>query len=97
MTMKQKILVVGRHASIMEKVLQMLENNDYSAFGVSTDEAAVEILETQKLDVLVIGGGVSLESTNYLTQIAQKFQPNIKVVLAHPQTILSDIEKALNG
>lgn len=92
---KENLLVVGRHQSIMDKVIDTLKQQNYHAVGVSTDEEAVHLIASQEFDAVIFGGGVALDSTEYIKSAATKSNKKLKFIYAHPQTILEDIKQAL--
>ncbi|WSN71052.1 hypothetical protein OG467_46590 [Streptomyces sp. NBC_01361] len=54
----------------MTEVLATLHADDFDAEGVSTDEEARRLLETQEFGVLIIGGGVEPDSRAAIKEFA---------------------------
>lgn len=92
----KNILVIGRHQFIMDRVIAMLRQHKYNASGVSTDSEAILLLQTEPFDALVIGGGVELSSAELLKSEALKVNETMKIIPAHPETLLNDIEAAFH-
>ncbi|MFB7416513.1 hypothetical protein ACFC18_43475 [Streptomyces sp. NPDC056121] len=57
-----RTLVLGRTSARVTEVLATLRADGFDAEGVSTDEEALKLLETEEFGVLIIGGGVEPES-----------------------------------
>jgi DNA-binding NarL/FixJ family response regulator len=87
----EKVLVIGRHAKMLSSVTDMLKKHNYEAVGVQTNEEALEKFETEKPHAVIIGGGVDNESR---ALFHRTFSAASKVIDAHPQTVLSDLEAA---
>lgn len=96
MTLKRKILVIGRHPEILEKVKLLLESNGYIAFGATENAEAIQVFIKSKPEAAVIGGGVDVESRNYFLQEFKRINPDVKILDAHPQTVLIDLQKLFN-
>ncbi|WTN62906.1 hypothetical protein OG961_46750 [Streptomyces sp. NBC_00626] len=54
----------------MTEVLSTLHTDGFDAEGVSTDDEARDLLETEEFGVLIIGGGVGPESRVTLKEFA---------------------------
>jgi precorrin-6B methylase 2 len=93
-TAKKTILVIGRHATMMEKVIHLLEQEGYAALGVQENEAAFNIMQTETINAVVIGGGVDGESRALFHRAFPLLQPGVKLVDAHPQTLLAQLGQA---
>jgi PleD family two-component response regulator len=83
----KKVLVIGRHADMLAKVVVMLTQNGYAAIGAIENNNALELFQTYQPTAVVIGGGVDVESRNLFKQ---KFS-SAKIIEAHPHTVLSDL------
>jgi len=57
-----RTLVLGRTPARVTAVLATLHADGFEAEGVSTDEEARTLLETEEFGVLIIGGGVGPDS-----------------------------------
>lgn len=93
----EKILVIGRHAHMLAKVTAMLNTNGYNTVGKQWDEEAVAAFKADIFDAVVIGGGVDAESRTYFHTEFPKLNPSVKVIDAHPHTILADLKSAFPG
>lgn len=96
MNRKKKILVIGRNQSIMNKILSLLEMEGYMAKGVFSNSDAIQSFDEEMFDAVVIGGGVDDESRSlfHTTFLAKK--PSIKILDAHPNTLISHLKTALD-
>jgi CheY-like chemotaxis protein len=87
----EKVLVIGRHADMLERITDMLKEYNYNAVGAMTNEQALEKFETEKPLAVIIGGGVDNESR---ALFHQSFSSAAKVIDAHPKTVLEDLKEA---
>lgn len=90
----EKVLVIGRHADMLARVGDMLKNHGYNPVGTQTNEEALQLFEKEKPLAVIIGGGVDGESRALFHRL---FSPSSKVIDAHPQTVLGDLNAALKG
>ncbi|MEU2552177.1 hypothetical protein ABZ589_10805 [Streptomyces sp. NPDC013313] len=67
-----RTLVLGRTPARVTEVLATLRADGFDAEGVSTDEEARELLESEEFGVLIIGGGVEQDSRAALKEFAGK-------------------------
>ncbi|MFF2205605.1 hypothetical protein [Streptomyces sp. NPDC058145] len=67
-----RTLVLGRSPARVTEVLATLRTDGFDAEGVSTDEEAQKLLESEEFGVLIIGGGVEPDSRATLKEIAAK-------------------------
>lgn len=93
-TKRRVVLVIGRHQTILEKVMSLLEQNGYAAIGAQTDAEALEVFRKQTVDAVIIGGGVEMESRAVFHVEFPKWNPEVKILDVHPQTVLSDLASA---
>lgn len=94
MTGDKKVLVIGRHAEMLERVTSLIRQQGYVCIGKLTNEEALLAFQTEKIDAVVIGGGVDLESRNLFHREFTKLNPSVKLIDAHPQSVLKDLEAA---
>jgi DNA-binding NtrC family response regulator len=97
MIQKKNILIIGRHADMLSKFTTLLNQNGYNSIGRLTNEEAILVFQSQKFDAVVIGGGVDSESRFFFHNEFPKINPNIKMIDAHPQTVLIDLKKILSN
>jgi CheY-like chemotaxis protein len=95
MAKKKRILIIGRHPPIMEKVIALLEKNGYDATGANQNEEAIDLFKVGNFDAVVIGGGVDSESKSLFHNIFPAINSAIKILDAHPNTILGDLKAQL--
>jgi DNA-binding NtrC family response regulator len=79
--MKINILVIGRHAQIMETVVRLINSQEgWSAKGAITDEEAIEIFGKDTFNLVLIGGGVEDPSEIKLKTEFEKIHPAVKII-----------------
>lgn len=89
-------MVIGRHADMLQKVINLLHVNNYDAKGATTNHEAIQLFSNFNFDAVIIGGGVDEESRVVFHTEFLKRKPSIKVIDAHPHTILNDLCKAFD-
>lgn len=76
-----RILVIGRHAQIMETVLRLLRSQPgWHAAGALTDEEAQRLFASQPFDLVLIGGGVAETSEALFRNEFVARHPDIKII-----------------
>jgi hypothetical protein len=90
----EKVLVIGRHADMLTKITDMLKQHNYNAIGKQWNEEAIADFKEEIFDGVIIGGGVDSESRTLFYTEFPKINPNVKIIDAHPQTVLSDLKTA---
>jgi DNA-binding NarL/FixJ family response regulator len=76
-----RILVMGRHAQIMETVLRLIHNHqDWKAVGALSDSEAIEQFRADNFDLVLIGGGVEEEPERKLKTEFEKVNPKVKMI-----------------
>jgi DNA-binding NarL/FixJ family response regulator len=79
--MKAQILVIGRHAEIMQTVLRLIHQNpDWEAKGALTDEEAIQLFAEHNFDLVLLGGGVESASEQKFRDIFTAQNPKIKII-----------------
>ncbi|NUO00081.1 MAG: hypothetical protein HUU01_05645 [Saprospiraceae bacterium] len=92
----EKLLVIGRHANILEKITAMLNEQGYLATGKQWNEEAIAAFKKEHFDAVIIGGGVDNESRELFHIEFPKLNPQVKIINAHPQTVLADLRLAFD-
>lgn len=90
----KKILIIGRHPGIMSSIIDLLTGQGYNATGRFTNAEAIAAFKSENFDAVVIGGGVDAESRQLFHATFTAINSAIKMIDAHPATILSDLESA---
>ena len=90
----EKVLVIGRHADMLTKVTEMLKKHNYDAIGKQWNQEAIDAFKADVFQAVVVGGGVDKESREYFHNEFPKINPQVKIIDAHPQTILNDLKEA---
>jgi PleD family two-component response regulator len=93
----EKVLVIGRHESMLAKVTDMLKQHNYQAVGRQSNEEAIAAFKSDTFDAVIIGGGVDAESRNLFHAEFPKINPQVKIINGHPQTVLSDLQQAFGN
>jgi hypothetical protein len=96
-----QVLVVGRQEEIMETVLHLINNTpDWEAVGALEDEAAIELFQQRRFDLVLIGGGVEPESDAKLRAIFRFQNPLIRIVQhfgGGSRLLFAEIREALDA
>ena len=94
---KKRVLVVGRSAEIMRRVVALLTGAGYEPIGHLEDAGALAALGDA--DVLVIGGGVEEPSRSRLRTAFRAARPGLPVIehVGGPQGLLAHLAAALEG
>lgn len=90
---KAKILVIGRHTEMLEKITQMLQRHGYQPFGCLTNDEALRAFRSENFRAVVIGGGVDQASRVLFHTTFKKEKPSVHIIDTRPQTILQDLEQ----
>lgn len=90
----EKLLVIGRHADMLQKITALLNQQGYSATGKQWNDEAIAAFRSEVFDAVVIGGGVDEESRQLFHTEFPKINPRVKMIDAHPQTVLADLKLA---
>ncbi|WP_432190484.1 hypothetical protein [Streptomyces sp. Tue6028] len=69
-----RTLLLGRTPARVAQVLATLRADGFDAEGVSTDEEARELLETEEFGVLIVGGGVEPDSRAAIKDFAAQYR-----------------------
>lgn len=93
MVNEHSILVIGRHKHILEKVTAMLKQHGYTVIGKQWNDEAIEAFKHEKIEAVIIGGGVDIESRKQLYEEFTKLNPFVKIIDGHPHSILEDLQK----
>ncbi len=93
----EKVLVIGRHESMLTKVTDMLKQQGYEAVGKQFNEEAIAAFKAGSFDAVIIGGGVDTESRDLFHTEFSKNNPNVKIIDGHPQTVLRDLQQAFGS
>lgn len=92
MSDQEKVLVIGRHRDILIRVTEMLTQHCYNVIGKQWNEEAIDAFKKEKIKAVIIGGGVDAESRQLFHIEFTKLNPSIKIIDAHPQTVLRELE-----
>jgi hypothetical protein len=90
----EKILVIGRHADMLAKITDMLKLHNYNSIGKQWNEEAIAAFKADTINAVIIGGGVDSESRDMFHKEFPKINPLVKIIDAHPQTVLNDLKEA---
>jgi hypothetical protein len=85
-----KVLILGRQQFIMDKILLILQAENFEAVGVLTDDETIENLRNGNFEVVAVGGGVESDSREKIRQIAE--ETNTKMLdIFGPNTLLPNL------
>jgi hypothetical protein len=94
-----QVLVIGRHEEIMETVLRRINSTpDWEAVGALEDEAAIELFQLRRFDLVLIGSGVEPASEAKLRAIFRFQNPMVRIVQhfgGPDRDLFADIRTAL--
>lgn len=90
----EKVLIIGRHADMLTKITELLKQHGYNAFGKITNDDAVAAFKLEMPNAVIIGGGVDTESRDFFHLEFPRINPKVKIIDAHPQTVLIDLKSA---
>ena len=84
-----KVLVIGRHASLMSHLLRQMRQAGFEVTGVDTDAEALALIQQGHFEVVTIGGGVEPPSRAAFKAEAQRQTPSPTVLEIYgPDTLL---------
>ena len=79
--MNSNILILGRHAGMMQNVIALLHENGFAnTKGVLTNDEVQNELLTNNYSILIIGGGVDNKTRQMIKQLIADKNIQIKVV-----------------
>jgi len=79
--MQTTILYIGRDAEITIVMNRLLNARpEWKGICVCTDEEAVSILETQEVDLVLLGNGITPECEKVLRGHVSALKPTIKII-----------------
>lgn len=96
MTSPLRMLVVGRHASILARATALLEGADYVVAGALTDDDATRLMASG-FDALLLGGGVEPDSRTRLRAAFEAASPGRPVIEHYggPHGLLDHVNRIL--
>lgn len=90
----EKVLIIGRHVGMLAKITDLLKQHGYNSIGKMTNDEAILAFKSDTIDAVIIGGGVDAESRDLFHLEFPKINPKVKIIDAHPQTVLNDLKAA---
>lgn len=88
-----KVLIIGRHQSILNNVLSQVKNEGYNAIGATDNDTAIKMFEDFMPDAVIIGGGVDTDSRNLFRTRFKRLKPKVTILEIHPQFILEHLKR----
>ena len=80
---KKQILAIGRNMETMQKVLQLInQNENWSGKGSITDQNAEEMFKNGNYDLVLLGGAIEVDSGIKLRKVFTEQNPDI-IILQH--------------
>jgi hypothetical protein len=93
------ILVLGRHAQIMETVLRLINSQpEWKAEGALTDTDAKIKFNSSDFDLVLFGGGVEERSEKELSVVFKEKKPSVKIIRHYgggSGLLFNEIEEAI--
>ena len=78
---KIEILVIGRNPEIVQTVVRLINNNPaWNASYALTDEVAISLFDSQRFNLVLLGGGIEPESDSLLRHEFTSRNPNITII-----------------
>ena len=78
---KVEILIIGRHADILQTVVRLINNNpEWNATGAGTNQEAMAAFAAQQFKLVLLGGGIDKESEEKLCAAFTAHNPEIIIV-----------------
>ena len=96
MANEESVLVIGRHADMLSKITGMLKQHGYDAIGEQENDKAIAAFKAKRIDAVIIGGGVDRESRQLFHEFFPSINPQVKMIDAHPSTVLQDLATAFS-
>ncbi|MEO6230149.1 MAG: hypothetical protein ABJB11_14700 [Ferruginibacter sp.] len=79
--MKTAILAIGRHEEILQTVLRILaKNEDWTAEGALTDEAAIQLFNGNDFDIVLLTSGITEECEQTLYAYFKAQKPGVIII-----------------
>lgn len=76
-----KILVIGRHAEIMQTLLRLIRRNpQYIAEGAATDDEALHFFRNDLFDLVLLSSGIPAASEQMLRETFHTLRPGIRII-----------------
>ena len=79
MTAKANVLIIGKHPTHAGDVLGVLATAGHLGKSSNTVRGAIELAESERFDVMLIGGGVPQAEEQEVVAAVRKLLPDIKV------------------
>ena len=79
MTAKANVLIIGKHPTHAQDVLGILATAGHSGKSSNTAQGAIDLAESERFDVMLIGGGVPQAEEQEAVAAIRKLLPEIKV------------------
>jgi DNA-binding NarL/FixJ family response regulator len=75
------ILYIGTHPEILETVVRLINSREgWTGIGVASTHKAIDVIASQKIDVVLLGCGLEKEVEDQLTATIGETNPQIKIV-----------------
>jgi two-component system, NtrC family, response regulator HydG len=78
---KKKILVVDNEETIRETLLKILEREGYNVLTAEDGQAALEVLRTEKVNVVISDVSMPKMDGNRLLKAAKSILPDVEIIL----------------
>ncbi len=92
------ILILGKHSSMMQRVLSFLHSNGYvNTKGVLTNVEVKNELLSHHYQLLIIGGSIDNETRNMIQQLIKENYLGTKTIqhFGNPASLIAEIKTAV--
>ena len=79
---------------MLSRIVNLLSSHGYHSIGALTNEEAINIFGEADIQGVIIGGGVDAESRMLFHSTFRQKNPHVKIIDAHPQSVLEDLKVA---
>lgn len=78
---KTQILVICRHAEILQTIIRLVNNNpEWECTGANTDQQAIDAFNGNAFDLVLLGSGIEPSSEENLVAFFRNSRPRISIV-----------------
>lgn len=89
--MKKKILIVGKHDPLVQRVVEFVNSHGFDAKGSANFDDAKVVFENEVFDGVIIGGGVDFGDRYDLIDFFEAKQPSIRMIQHYGNPISQDL------
>ncbi len=98
---KIQILVVGYNEATLHKILSEINNNEWwEANGTTDDEKAIELFHHRKIDLVILGDGLTESIVNRLKKLFTVQNPQVSLIIhigTNSSVLIQEIDSTLKS